>query len=253
MAHVVECPVCSMAVSTEHVTIDRTVECPHCETRIPLPLNGVARNVTEPGESTRNPDASAIRFYFQCLRCGTPMESVSQFCGKPGRCPTCGVVFIIPDVDSRTGAATHPPIYPHDNRPHSPLHAYASAGGHAPKLIRLENGEHEIECPRCRRRSRVDANICDTCATPFTLDSASAFAGFQPSRSNSCAYAALLVGFASLPTFHLPILGVIAIGLGWIALRRSARRASRAGRSSSITGVICGSIAILLAVLRHLP
>lgn len=251
MTHIVECPICGTAVSTERTAIGRTVVCPHCETRFPVPSKDFAPHLIDLTKTTTEAGAGAIRFHFQCVRCGVLLEGISQLCGKQGRCPTCGVVFIVPGVNLRTGAVTDPPAILRDDQLPTPLHAYAASGELAPKLIRIEDGEHVIECPRCRRRSQVDANVCNACGAPFTLEGAASTADFKPSHSNLLARAALGVGLASIPTFQFPILGVIAIGMGWAAMIRFKHRVSRRERNAAIAGTICGSIVILLAILRH--
>lgn len=74
-------------------------------------------------------------------------------------------------------------------------------------------------------------------------------------QSNGVAIAALIVGILSLPAvvtiIFAPILGIVAIILGFIGLGR-ASQAGGAGRGMAIGGIVTGALGILLTVLLFL-
>lgn len=225
--------------------IGRVMGCPHCAKHFLIPSHGaapigVATPTSNVAQATR-----AIRFTFTCQRCGSILEARGHLCGKNGRCPTCGAVFTIPDVDSRTGLPIGPAVVASDGQLPTPMHAYANAGEKAPKIFRLENGDQAIECPRCRRRASIDANICDACGMPFTMEGAAAIVEFSSGQANGLASAALTVGVLSLLAFCAPGLGLVAIGLGVAALRRAEKMGNLAtGRGTAIAGITLGVISL---------
>lgn len=185
-----------------------------------------------------------IRFTFTCQRCASILEASSNLVRKSGRCPTCGAVFTIPEVDFRTGLATGPAVVKDDGQLPTPMHAYATAGQKAPKIVRLPNGEQVIVCPRCTKNLPVDADTCPSCGIPFTMEGAASMAAAGPSRDNSMAGLSLTLGILSLLLFCLPILGPIAIGFGIGGFRRSQKLPNQQGRGMAIGGIACGIVSL---------
>jgi len=190
-----------------------------------------------------------LRFTFSCQRCGSVLEALGEQCGRSGRCPTCGAVFIIPLVDPQTGLAAGPARVSDDGQLPTPMHAYGTAGGKAPKIRRLGSGEQVIVCPRCGRDMPVDAHTCGSCGLPFTIEGAAAVVQ-TADGVNSWSTAALTVGVLSIMTFCFPLPALAAIALGIVALRkgRSVGRAT-SGRSMAIAGIICGTLSLAVFVV----
>ncbi|MEK6642742.1 MAG: DUF4190 domain-containing protein [Planctomycetota bacterium] len=187
---------------------------------------------------------SRLRFTFSCQRCGSVLEASGDMAARSGRCPTCGAVFTVPDVDPNTGLAAGPATVADDGQLPTPMHAYATAGGKAPTIRRLPNGDSVIVCPRCNRNMPVDANLCGSCGLPFTMEGAST-AAESVEYDNAKATAALTVGVLSLLTFCFPILGVVAVILGLRAMRDARRLGvQQSGRSMAIAGIVCGGLSI---------
>jgi DNA-directed RNA polymerase subunit RPC12/RpoP len=185
-----------------------------------------------------------IRFNFSCSRCGSILEATSDHSGRNGRCPTCGGLFVVPHADPHTGLARGPAQVTDDGQLPTPMHAYATAGTKAPVIRRLADGRDVIVCPRCGGQCDVEANACPKCGMPFTMDGATEAAVTAP-ESNGLATASLTIGVLSLPTFCLPILGVVAIGLGIAALKRApALGPSGQGRGMAMTGIVCGILSL---------
>lgn len=185
-----------------------------------------------------------MRFTFSCTRCGSILEASEDLSGHQGRCPTCGGVFRVPEVDRRTGLARGPAQVADDGQLPTPMHAYATAGVNAPKILRLPNGHQVIVCPRCQRQMPVDADVCKSCGIPFTLEGAAEISTAGEENSG-LATAALTVGVLSIPTFCFPLLGVVAVILGFVALRRAAALGSRApGRRMALAGIACGVLSL---------
>ncbi|HWL91928.1 MAG TPA: DUF4190 domain-containing protein [Phycisphaerae bacterium] len=240
----VRCPACSQMVSAQPELIGRVIGCPHCARHFMIPREGGTPVVVASTISTVPNVASAIRFTFTCQRCGSILEARAPQSGKHGRCPTCGAVFQIPQVDPRTGIPTGPAIVASDGQLPTPLHAYANAGEKAPRIIRTDGGESVIECPRCKRHMSIDANLCDSCGMPFTMEGAAAVVNFSANKGNRLATASLILGVVSLFAFCVPGLGLLAVILGALALRGPERPTAFApGRRAAIAGIVCGLLA----------
>jgi uncharacterized C2H2 Zn-finger protein len=185
-----------------------------------------------------------LRFTFSCQRCGSVLEASGDMATRSGRCPTCGAVFTVPDVDPNTGLAAGPATVADDGQLPTPMHAYATAGGKAPTIRRLPNGDSVIICPRCNRNMPVDADLCGSCGLPFTMEGATT-AAESVEYGNAPATAALTVGVLSLLTFCFPILGIVAILLGVRAIQKAnSLGPQRTGRSMAIAGIVCGVLSI---------
>lgn len=192
-----------------------------------------------------------VKFNFTCQRCGSVLEAESGMSGRSGRCPTCAAVFVIPAMDRRTGLPVNPAEVADDGQLPTPMHAYAAAGGRAPKIERLPDGTQRILCPRCNVGSDIDADVCRSCGMPFTMEGAES-AGRSVGRPTGLATASLVCGVIGLPTFCVPVLGIAGIVCGVLALRRKATIAGPGpGRGMAIAGIICGTISTILAGLVY--
>jgi len=251
MSFVLDCPVCHKPVTMTDELIGRVMACPHCAWHFTLPQRGAAPQCVVAPKSIHPSDPARIRFTFTCQRCSSILEARGDMGGQHGRCPTCGAVFVIPQVDPRTGLPAGPAVVEADGQLPTPMHAYATAGDKAPKIRRLQSGEQVIVCPRCRRDMPVDAETCSACGLPFTMEGAAAVSEVGSGR-NGLATASLTIGVISLLAFCLPGLGLLAIGLGIGGLRRAEKMGpQRTGRSMAIAGIVCGSLATgwLMALL----
>jgi DNA-directed RNA polymerase subunit RPC12/RpoP len=172
MAFVLDCPSCKKAVTIDPGLIGRLVACPHCSGyfSVAMPPGAVAPVAVAAPHGGAAP--TRRRFTFSCQRCGSVLEAIGEQCGQTGRCPTCGAVFVVPPVDPETGTATEVAVVADDGQLPTPMHAYATAGDRAPKIVRRETGEQVIVCPRCRREMPIDADGCTACGVPFTLEGA---------------------------------------------------------------------------------
>jgi len=199
---------------------------------------------SRPPTSNTVTSLSGIRFTFTCQRCGSILESRGDLCEQQGRCPTCGAVFVIPRVDPRTGLPTSTAAVADDGQLPTPMHAFATAGGKAPTIERMDGGEQMIVCPRCQRKMPIDSDTCGACGMPFTMEGASAVANAGPG-SNSYATWSMTIGILSIVTFCIPGLGLAAIALGVKGLNRATTiGGERTGRGMAITGIICGVVAL---------
>ncbi|MBN2560965.1 MAG: DUF4190 domain-containing protein [Phycisphaerae bacterium] len=240
------CPSCRKTVTIADELVGTIVSCPHCAKHFTVPAEGAqAIPIATPAPSpSRMHPLTMVRFTFTCQRCDSVLEARSNLCGQPGCCPTCGALFTVPNVDPRTGLATGPAMVADDGQLPTPMHAYATAGGKAPTIRRLDTGEQVVVCPRCRRDMPVDANVCSACGIPFTMEGASSIGRAGP-VSNSLATAALTVailGVLSCPC--QPVIGLVGAGLGIAALMRTERpKSSDSGRNMSIAAIILGAVA----------
>ncbi|NUQ44790.1 MAG: hypothetical protein HUU22_02015 [Phycisphaerae bacterium] len=234
-----DCPLCRLPVTAEPQWAGTRVRCTHCngEFIVPNPDERPAAVAASP---------PLIRFTFTCQRCGSALEGNSQVSGKLGRCPTCGAVFRVPQVDPRTGLPTGPAVVEDDGELPTPMHAYAAAGEKAPLIRRRDNDELVIVCPRCDMESPVDANICGRCGLPFTMEGATTVAQQTGQAANSLASAAALVGIAS---FCVPFMGAVAIVMGATALLREVSKpVGGANTRPAIIGIVTGVVSCLIYV-----
>lgn len=191
--------------------------------------------------------ANFRRLRFACQRCASSLEALASQSGQPGRCPTCGAVFVVPAVDPQTGHADGVAAVPDDGQLPTPVHAYATAGRSAPRIVRRADGTQVIVCPRCRREMPVDADACTGCGQPFTIEGASQPAGAVEPLDNNLAVAALTVGVLGVLSFCAPVLAPVAIGLGVAGIRRATRLGPLGtGYSMALAGIILGLVAIAL-------
>ena len=238
MAVKIICPSCQGSFERRGGECGEETTCPHCDRRFHIELEGslTARPVAAPPMAT----TGRIRFTFSCARCSSILEAHDGICGQKGRCPTCGGVFTVPQVDRHTGIALESALIAEDGQLPTPMHAYATAGSKAPMIIRRADGSQAVRCPRCGREMPVESDTCRACGMPFTMEGAQEIMSHGP-ETNSLASASLTVGVLSIPTFCLQALGPVAISLGFVAIQRASKMGSNMpGRTMAIAGILCG-------------
>lgn len=229
------CPGCGKRVSAHPRQLGQAVECPLCH----HPFKA------EPPAPAASAGDGRL-FHFQCLRCGSILEARSTQSGQPGKCPTCAAVFVVPEMDPRTGLARSDADPGEDGENPAPVHAYAAAGAMAPRLVRHEDDSLAIECPRCGRESAVTENNCPHCGLPFTMEGVSATA---VATASGLAHPALALGIAGL-LFNACLglgaaLGLIAIIAGVLALNQRHAR----NKTVAVAGIVLGAIDCFLGML----
>lgn len=233
------CPRCSHAFRNDFTTTGAPVAIPDPSSTPAVPGHDA---LPVPADSTARP----IRFSFPCQNCGTILEADDTQCCQPGRCPTCNATLLIPEVDRRTGLAHGPPGIHRPTELPTPLHAFAAAGAAAPRIERRADDSQIVVCPRCRAENAVDADICEACRLPFTMEGTERVAASMRA-AKSLALTAFIVGVGSLPTSCLPIAGPVAMGIGAVALRRMERAGPmRAARAAALAGIVLGGVSIVL-------
>lgn len=237
MSTVLGCPHCSRSVTVDAQLFGRVMGCPHCGKHFTVAdANSDAIAVVAP--SSNFPfSMHSIRFTFSCMRCASVLEARGDHCGTKGRCPTCGAVFTIPEVDPRTGLPSNAAQVADDGQLPTPMHAYATAGAKAPQIVRLDSGDLVIVCPRCNRQSSPELNQCPACGTPFTIEGAEAIV-HGGSDANGLATAAITLAILG---WCIPGGGLVAIGLGWGALAKSKELGqSRPGHGLAVASIVLG-------------
>ena len=244
MSFVIDCPACRKGVTATPELVGRVMSCPHCAEYFTIPEDGAAPVCIAAPSYNRSSVVGRTRFTFSCRRCGSILEGRGELGGKHGRCPTCGAVFVIPEVDALTGLPVDRNSVEPDQQNPTPMHAYATAGSNAPTIQRRHDGTQVIICPRCKREMPVEADTCKSCGIPFTMDGADAITRAAP-LGNGLATASLTVGILALLTPCLPGAGLIAVGLGIAGLLRANRSGpERIGRGVAIAGIACGAVAL---------
>lgn len=251
------CPACQATVSAFPDQLGQTVQCGYCHERFELTdspaLPPIAPAVAASATPSVTPPGAIRQFNFQCQRCGSVLEGKSDMSGRQGQCPTCAAVFTIPHVHPVTGLPLGHGAGDSDSANPTPMHAYAAAGDKAPQILRDEDGQKYIRCPRCSGRSDIDADNCAECGLPFTVEGASFGSA---SSANTMAMASLVIGLISIPTALCVIggpIGVVAIGLGLQARRQVSisQSGQGRGRSMAMTGIGLGIIAVLIALAQY--
>lgn len=252
MALQVNCPSCQQTFALTSPLKGEDTDCPLCGRRFNVNLEGHFVLQPPPMRPASEP-VHGIRFTFSCARCSSVLEARDSLCGRPGRCPTCGGVFRIPPIDPQTGLAVGRAMIEDDGQLPTPMHAYATAGARAPKIHTRPDGHQVILCPRCQREMPIDAHLCRSCGMPFTMEGAETVIQSSGPEANTMASAALTVGVLSIPTFCVPILGLVAIGLGLAAMRKSRILGTDTpGRKMAIAGIACGIVSIALCAASYL-
>lgn len=238
MTEVIDCPACRKAVTVSDELRGRVMACPHCGRHFTVGQSGPAVPVAAP-PSNFPTGRHAVRFTFSCTRCASILEASGEHCGTTGRCPTCGAVFTIPQVDPRTGVPSSSAFVADDGQLPTPMHAYATAGAKAPKIVRLDSGEDVIICPRCNRQSPLDSNQCKTCGTPYTIEGAEAVV-HGAGNTNGLASAAITVSLLGL---CIPFIGLVGAGLAIAAMQKSSELGqTRPGYKLAVAALVVGLI-----------
>jgi hypothetical protein len=165
---------------------------------------------------------------------------------REGQCPTCGNTITIPILDryNRLIDPVTKEIIKQD--PH-PVHAYAAAGHHAPRILRGPSGTQQIQCTRCSMISPISANNCAGCGMPFTMEGTTAEAA---ANTNGYCVAALVLGIVSLPGSCTVIPALLAVTLGIVGLWQIFdSQTARGGKGMAIAGIVLGGFSLCLATV----
>lgn len=126
------------------------------------------------------------------------------------------------------------------------MHAYAASGGKAPAIIHRADGRQAIRCPRCEQEAPIDADRCDACGLPFTLEGVAARAA--PGGTNGYAVASLVLALIGMPCFVLLVPQVLAIFFAIVALRQIHREPRQRGGGLAWAGITIGTISLLVSI-----
>jgi hypothetical protein len=258
-------------LSADEAQAGQLVRCPTCLTALRVPAAALPAALAATTTATMTPprpsamsDASAPaangttshfarfpalsatgrRYGFNCPYCSSRLEANDAMAAQDGQCPTCGNSITIP-IRDRYGRLIDPKTRQIIKQPPHPVHAYAAAGERAPRIIRSERGVQNIQCPRCRALSPINANMCKGCGMPFTMEGTTQ----EPATgSNGFSVASLVLGIIGIPAFCVVLPSLLAVIFGTVSLLQSRANAERGGRGMAIAGIICGLIGCLIFV-----
>ncbi|UCG33172.1 MAG: hypothetical protein JSU68_00790 [Phycisphaerales bacterium] len=202
--------------------------------------------MSEPARTQTEGEEQGPRFSFVCGRCESTLEALPSQSGRTGRCPSCGVEMIIPEPGVSLGAPVGLVDPSQVAWERFPVHAYASAGEMAPRIVDRPDGSRLIECPQCRRTAGIEAEACPACGRPFTM---AGVVPAAPQTGNALAVLSLILGLFALPIAvcggaigGVPALVSLGLGLwGWSK--------TRPGQGSSRPLILIGAILSGLALL----
>lgn len=234
-----ECYACERIMMARAAWVGREVACPYCHTclRVPEPPDGdiVVR-------SRRPRRAAKLGFNFACPRCDCMLEADTGMSGVVATCPTCAARVRVPFV-TRSGRVGRAELISTPAETPVPTHAYAASGHQAPVVVETDDGLRMIRCPRCNANNPIDADRCDACATPFTMEAAPTVESLKREHGNRTAIGLGILGLLLFP-IALPSLAAIAIGLRTVFLPAASTRAT--GAWAGIGMGVCGLIGALV-------
>lgn len=259
MIYELPCPHCNGAVSADSEMAGEAVKCPLCGGEFELPAAEETSPPSAPptlptasGEASTSPAASPrrqpiYRFHLTCPRCDSQLEAHTGQTGHPAQCPSCASRFIVPHYDPETGDVGPLQDVSGDEQDPTPVHAYAANGANAPKIIESEDGQRKIRCPRCGFLSPLDADRCEPCGMPFTLEGVV----YQtvPGATNGYAIASLVLSLLGLTCMVLFLPQILGVVFGVIALRQLDRKKLQRGRGLAWAGILLGVIGLVIAAL----
>jgi hypothetical protein len=229
----VRCPRCrgefELAPATSHESPPRAT---------PPPVPSIGTIPVGSDTATPRPVGTYCRFNFACPRCESVLEAHSGQSGRSGRCPSCATTFLVPTFDPES--QTVGPVHSVSGEPQdpTPVHAYAAAGAKAPEIVQTEGGEQAVQCPRCDQLSPIEANRCEECGLPFTMEGVSY--DVVPGRTNGYAIASLAMGLLGLPCSVLVVPQVLAVIFGLVAMFQIQRNSLVRGQAFAIIGIAMG-------------
>jgi DNA-directed RNA polymerase subunit RPC12/RpoP len=189
------------------------------------------------------------RYGFNCGYCSSRLEGSESIAAQEGQCPTCGNNIVIPILD-RYGRLIDPKSGQIIKQDPHPVHCYAAAGERAPRILRKQDGQQCIQCPRCSSINPISSNNCKNCGMPFTMEGTTADA---TGPLNAFCIASLALGVISLGTaltIIIPVLAVVAGIIGISQLKSSETVAT--GRTQAIVGITLGTICALIGIMHRL-
>ena len=164
------CPGCGKLMRTPDPTAGRKGRCPHCSTKVQIPLKSIApktdaraapnQALSTPQQPTTNQpttprqaeSANTEPIQFVCGSCQKTLRVPAANAGKKGKCPHCNTVMTIPT----TSPATNQPA--------------AAKWKGTPKPA-VSTDPIQFTCPGCRKSVRVNASAagkqgqCPHCQT----------------------------------------------------------------------------------------
>ena len=219
--------------------VGRLIQCPHCQTpmRVPSPApdGRVARAVPASREHERC-------FNFACPSCESLLEAHTGLVRHEATCPTCGVKLLVPTIDPASGRPGEAVVLTESPDELMPLHAYAASGREAPRIRYTRAGEPYIVCAGCGTSAAIDANHCQRCGAPFTLDGAPTAA---PPGGSKLAWVALACGILALPTATYIIPSLVTLALATVA-RGTSSRLRRPMIAN--TALVLGALSLVLGI-----
>lgn len=233
----ISCLRCERVIVARAEWIGIEAQCPYCQSllRIPKPHGAAVVRAGAPSLGPRR------LFNFPCPRCGCLLEAHTGMCGYPGRCPTCAARFITPHLRRRSPLPEKAQLLEPEAEPPAPVHAFASDGVHAPRIVARANGAAAIQCSQCKALSPIDADTCVSCHAPFTIEAASTLDSL---RSESRATLSLGLGIVGAILFPLCIPGAIAL---WLGGKNLATGETRIRPWHSAIGAALGLVSLLAA------
>jgi hypothetical protein len=194
----------------------------------------------------RRDRAGAGVYYLVCLCCRSRLEVAAGLAGQACKCPTCGVGFVVPEESRLKGSRGEPVAVGEVLEERIAPHAYAAAGGMAPEVVEDNSGKAMVRCRRCGTMGEIDANVCESCGIPFTIEAGT----IEPALPvDGWAIASVVLGALSLAAQYHPGLAAVAVLTGLVAMRRLHLKYGGLQRVAAWSGMALGGLSTALYVV----
>ena len=172
------CPGCGKLMRTPDPTAGRKGRCPHCATKVQIPMTSITANAdtpSAPNHAAPTPQQPAATspvgqpanndpIQFVCASCQKTLRVPAVNAGKKDKCPHCSAVMTIP---TRSPAANQPTGAKWKGTPRPAATAapiqFTCPGCHKSVRVNASAAGQQGQCPHCQTVVKIPQN---TSATP---------------------------------------------------------------------------------------
>src|SRR5260221_150451 len=93
------CPGCAAKLGVDSALRGRTITCPKCKNKAPVPAFEVVEEPAPSPPPPPPPPAPVELLRFPCSKCGAKLRVSPELTGRAVPCPKCGENTLVPDED----------------------------------------------------------------------------------------------------------------------------------------------------------